>query len=109
MDLETKWTAYSRGPEGLDGRLKAVPEGLWAFRPGPGKWTVHEIVLHLADSEAQSYLRFRTAIAEPGNLVMDCRGLGPSGHSQRPGQDFPGGLAGHLSGAYSAAYRANRP
>jgi hypothetical protein len=72
MELEPKWSEYSRGPDRLEARLKTVPEGLRMFKPAAGKWSVHEIVMHLADSEAQSYLRFRTAIAEPGNLVIDC-------------------------------------
>ena len=30
------------------------------------RWSIHEIILHLADSEASAYVRCRTFIAEPG-------------------------------------------
>ncbi len=36
---------------------------------GPGKWTVHQILLHLADGEAVLLWRVCRAIAESGSTV----------------------------------------
>jgi hypothetical protein len=43
---------------------------MWQFRPAPDRWTIHEIVVHIADSEANSYVRCRRFIAEPGKPVL---------------------------------------
>jgi hypothetical protein len=43
--------------------VKITPEELDA-RPGPGKWTVREIVHHLADSETTAGIRIRRLLAE---------------------------------------------
>jgi hypothetical protein len=43
---------------------------MWKFKPSPERWSVHEIVIHLADSEVNSYARCRKFIAEPGSSVM---------------------------------------
>jgi hypothetical protein len=42
---------------------KITPEELDA-RPGPGRWTVREIVHHLADSEMTAAIRIRRLLAE---------------------------------------------
>lgn len=51
---------YSAVAEAL---LKITPEEMDA-RPGPKKWTVREIVHHLADSEMTSAVRLRRLLAE---------------------------------------------
>ena len=33
-------------------------------------WTIHEIVVHITDSEANSYIRCRRFVAEPGSSVL---------------------------------------
>lgn len=43
--------------------LKITPEELDS-RPGPGRWTVREIVHHLADSEMTAAIRIRRLLAE---------------------------------------------
>ena len=50
--------------------FEGLPPDFWHFRPRPGAWSVHEIVLHLADSEANSYIRLRRLAAEPGSTVL---------------------------------------
>jgi hypothetical protein len=47
-----------------------VPEAALAWRPGAGKWSVHEVVVHCADSETNAALRIRTLIAEKEPLVV---------------------------------------
>lgn len=43
--------------------MKITPEELDG-RPGPGRWTVREIVHHLADSEMTAAIRLRRLLAE---------------------------------------------
>lgn len=43
--------------------LKITPEEL-EFKPAPGKWSVREIIHHLADSEVTAAVRLRLLIAE---------------------------------------------
>jgi hypothetical protein len=54
----------------LEAALRALPRALWTYRPAPDQWTVHEIAVHLADSEANSFVRCRRFIAEPGAGLM---------------------------------------
>ncbi|HZP80197.1 MAG TPA: DinB family protein [Chthonomonadaceae bacterium] len=46
-------TGLAGTPDVLDGLLKAIPSGdpLWDFRPDPARFTLREIVAHLADWE----------------------------------------------------------
>lgn len=50
--------------------LPEFPAEMWQWRPAPGKWSIHEIIIHITDSEANSYIRCRRFIAEPGTQVM---------------------------------------
>jgi hypothetical protein len=43
---------------------------MWQFRPSTGSWTIHEIIIHIADSEVNSYVRCRRLLAEPGSAVL---------------------------------------
>ena len=38
--------------------------------PGAGKWSVHEVVVHCADSETNAALRIRYLIAEKEPLIV---------------------------------------
>jgi len=61
---------YGRAYEDFATALKSIPREAWAFKPEPKEWSVHEVVIHLADSETNSYLRARRLIAEPGQPLM---------------------------------------
>jgi hypothetical protein len=50
--------------------LDRFPKDMWQYRAAPDGWTIHEIIVHIADSEANSYARLRRLIAEPGQAVM---------------------------------------
>ena len=50
--------------------LERFPRQMWQYRPSPDDWTIHEIIIHIADSEVNSYIRCRRLIAEPGSLVL---------------------------------------
>ncbi len=61
--------AYGAAHGALVEALKQFPHAMWQYRPRPDAWTIHEIVVHIADSEANSFIRCRRAIAEPGSGV----------------------------------------
>jgi hypothetical protein len=42
---------------------------MWSFQPKEG-WSIHRIVVHITDSEANSFVRCRRLIAEPGSPVL---------------------------------------
>jgi hypothetical protein len=60
---------YRLGFDTLTAVLRNIPREAWSFKPSPEAWSIHEIILHLADAEAHGYIRFRTLIAEPGARV----------------------------------------
>jgi uncharacterized damage-inducible protein DinB len=50
--------------------LRELPREMWEFKPEEDQWSVHDILIHLADSEANGYVRYRKAIAESGSSVI---------------------------------------
>jgi len=62
-------TLLEQGYELVKIALAGVPAEVIDFRPGPGRWTVHEIICHLADSEANAYVRLRKIVAENGSSI----------------------------------------
>lgn len=69
-ERHSKIIAYGQAYELLSAALKQFPREMWQYKPGPERWSIHEIMVHLADSEANSYIRCRRFIAEPGAAVM---------------------------------------
>jgi hypothetical protein len=69
-ERHSKLIAYGQAYEWLSAALKQFPSEMWQYKPGPERWSIHEIMVHLADSEANSYIRCRRFIAEPGAAVM---------------------------------------
>jgi hypothetical protein len=61
---------YGRGYDQLTAALAEVPREAWLFKPEPKEWSVHEVIIHLADSESNAALRARKLIVEPGGTVM---------------------------------------
>ena len=61
---------YEAGPARLKAALAKVPAEAMKWRPGPGKWSVHEVVCHCADSEANGALRIRYLVAETEPLIV---------------------------------------
>ena len=62
--------SFGRAPALLSTALRQFPKKMWLYKPQPERWSIHEIILHLADSEANSYVRCRRFIAEPGTPVF---------------------------------------
>jgi hypothetical protein len=61
---------YGRGFHMLIETLKDIPREMWKFKPEPNEWSVHEVLIHLADSESNAALRARKLIVEPGGALM---------------------------------------
>ena len=69
-DRKQKIESYGSAHQRLVTALQRFPREMWQFRPAPGRWTIHEIIVHIADSEANSYIRCRRFLAEPGSSVL---------------------------------------
>ncbi len=76
LKIESYGAAYER----LVAALARFPRSMWQFRPAPDRWTIHEIIVHITDSEANSYVRCRRLLAEPGGMVL---GYDEAGWAQR--------------------------
>ena len=61
---------YEQGPERLRQALALVPDEVVKWRPAPGRWSVHEIVCHCADSEVNAYARLRYLLAEQSPVIL---------------------------------------
>jgi len=61
---------YGHGFDLLTAALDEVPQEAWQFKPEPMEWSVHEIIIHIADSEANAALRARKLAVEPGGTLM---------------------------------------
>jgi hypothetical protein len=62
--------SYGGAHDILVNAVREFPKEMWQFKPAPNRWSIHETVVHIADSEANSYIRCRRFIAEPGLAVM---------------------------------------
>lgn len=58
---------YSLAPERLNSVLKGLSIKELQARPRPGKWSIQESAIHLADAEIMAAARIRQAFAEPGS------------------------------------------
>ena len=62
-------------PARLKAALKGVPKKLLLWTPGPGKWSILEIVAHMRDMERDAYLaRYRRILAEETPTLPDIDG-----------------------------------
>jgi len=61
---------YADGPALLRGAWAKVPAAARAWRPGPSKWSAHEVVVHCADSETNAHMRLRYLLAEKEPVLV---------------------------------------
>ena len=69
-EIDEKIEEYGNGFDLLTAALADIPREAWAFRPEPQEWSVHEIIVHIADSETMSAIRARKLMVEPGSELM---------------------------------------
>jgi hypothetical protein len=64
--IESYGTGYTQLVEALD----RFPKEMWTFRDEHGCWSIREHIIHIAESEVNSYIRCRRLIAEPCESLM---------------------------------------
>jgi len=57
-------------PEKLERLVKGLPRAKLREKPAPGKWSIAEIVAHLADSEIVISWRIRAILGAPGTPIQ---------------------------------------
>jgi uncharacterized damage-inducible protein DinB len=57
-------------PQELERLIRDVPETKLRQRPAPGKWSICEIVAHLADTELVGGYRIRMILGSPGTQIQ---------------------------------------
>ena len=67
LKIESYGTGYSQ----LMDAVQKFPKEMWTFRDEHGCWSIHEHLVHITDSEVNSYIRCRRLIAEPVRTLMD--------------------------------------
>jgi DinB superfamily len=61
---------YAAGPARLRAAFEATPEAARQWRPGPDKWSAHEVVCHCADSETNAAMRIRYLLSEKDPVIQ---------------------------------------
>src|SRR5262245_4075828 len=61
---------YANGPKRLREALVTVPTDAMQWRPKPGEWSAHEVVVHCADSETQAASRIRVVASEKDPMIL---------------------------------------
>lgn len=70
MNRSEKIEIYAQGYELVKEALASIPQSMWQQRVDPDDWTIHEIIIHIADADVNGYVRLRRLLAEPGGTVM---------------------------------------
>ncbi|MBK5254553.1 MAG: DinB family protein, partial [Vicinamibacteria bacterium] len=75
LDRAEQLKTLAETPARLKATLKGVPKKLLLWTPGPGKWSILEIVAHMRDMEKDAYLdRYRRILAEENPTLPDLDG-----------------------------------
>lgn len=61
---------YERGAALLKAALAKFPPEALQWRPAPGKWSAHEVIVHCADAETNSHGRIRYLLAEEKPVIQ---------------------------------------
>lgn len=69
-ERERRIKQYAEGPARLRAVLETVPEDALQWRPAPDEFSVHEIVVHCADSETNAAARIRYLMAEKDPVIQ---------------------------------------
>jgi uncharacterized damage-inducible protein DinB len=70
MDRAQRLQEYKDGYVRLQAALANLPREMWHYKAAEEEWSVHEVIMHLADSEVHSYIRCRSILAEPGTSLL---------------------------------------
>lgn len=62
--------AYADGPRLLEAAVAGIPQAELQFKPGPEHWSIHENVVHVADTDLVQAARVRYILAQPGSALI---------------------------------------
>lgn len=75
LDRTAQLKIVAETPARLKAALKGVPKKLLLWTPGPGKWSILEIVAHMRDMEREAYIaRYRRILTEDNPTLPDIDG-----------------------------------
>jgi len=66
---DRKLSIFADGNDRIGKAIRQFPRSMWMFKPTKEKWCIGEVLWHLADQEANLYIRLRKAVSEPGSAV----------------------------------------
>jgi uncharacterized damage-inducible protein DinB len=70
-DISSLIESYSRGAKLLRDAVRSTPESSWDATPFVGKWSIRQVVCHLADSEIVYADRMKRVIAEDNPTLFE--------------------------------------
>ena len=70
VQRDRKIESYGAGHTKLVEALDRFPKEMWTFRDEHGCWSIHEHIIHITDSEVNSYISGRRLVAEPRESLM---------------------------------------
>lgn len=56
--------SYEAAPSSIKAAIEGLTEAQFLHEPGEGEWSIHKVIIHLADSETVGYWRIRKTLAE---------------------------------------------
>jgi uncharacterized damage-inducible protein DinB len=62
--------SFGAAPVRLEAVLTSTDREKWRLAPAPNEWSIRQIIFHIADGEANYFIRLRKAVAESGGLVV---------------------------------------
>jgi uncharacterized damage-inducible protein DinB len=62
--------SYAEGPRLLEAAVAGLSQDELRFSPGPEHWSIHENVVHVADTDIVGAVRMRYVIAQPGSTLV---------------------------------------
>lgn len=62
--------AYAEGPALLEAAVAGISKDELHFKPGPEHWSIHENVVHVADTDLVQAARVRYILAQPGSALI---------------------------------------
>lgn len=69
-DLDALVRTFAGSPAALRAAWDRVPAAARQWRPAPGRWSAHEVVLHCADASAVGHARVRYLLAESDPVIV---------------------------------------
>lgn len=70
MKYVSELNEYLSGIEYLKNKVKEFDSDSFTYKPSPDKWSINEIIIHLADAEMNASTRMRKIIAESGSSIV---------------------------------------